>query len=278
MSEEEEKEKASLEFHGNRAVSPDLDSSLQDLFTETHHQQTMGDQKWGQKEDQNFDYMFKILIIGNSSVGKTSFLFRYADDSFTSAFVSTVGIDFKVKTVFRQNKRVKLQIWVCIRLTGNSFSHLFIDSLFTRHCLQDTAGQERYRTITTAYYRGAMGFILMYDVTNEESFNSVQDWVTQIKTYSWDNAQVILVGNKCDCQEERVVSFERGRQLADQLGLEFFETSAKENVNVKAVFERLVDVICERMAETLDSDMRPGVPGGTRLTDNTNQPSGQCQC
>lgn len=101
--------------------------------------------------DQNFDYMFKILIIGNSSVGKTSFLFRYADDSFTSAFVSTVGIDFKVKTVFRQDKRVKLQIW-------------------------DTAGQERYRTITTAYYRGAMGFILMYDVTNEESFNSVQDW------------------------------------------------------------------------------------------------------
>jgi len=113
---------------------------------------TQADGKW-QKDaaDQNFDYMFKLLIIGNSSVGKTSFLFRYADDSFTSAFVSTVGIDFKVKTVFRNEKRVKLQIW-------------------------DTAGQERYRTITTAYYRGAMGFILMYDVTNEESFNAVQDW------------------------------------------------------------------------------------------------------
>ena len=121
--------------------------------------------------DQNFDYMFKLLIIGKSSVGKTSLLFRYVDDSFTSAFVSTVGIDFKVKTVFRHDKRVKLQIW-------------------------DTAGQERYRTITSrkllffplspvlfifsldlaAYYRGAMGFILMYDITNEESFNAVQDW------------------------------------------------------------------------------------------------------
>uniref|UniRef100_A0A3P8NFJ0 small monomeric GTPase n=1 Tax=Astatotilapia calliptera TaxID=8154 RepID=A0A3P8NFJ0_ASTCA len=100
--------------------------------------------------DQNFDYMFKLLIIGNSSVGKTSFLFRYADDSFTSAFVSTVGIDFKVKTVFRNDKRIKLQIW-------------------------DTAGQERYRTITTAYYRGAMGFLLMYDITNQDSFNAVQD-------------------------------------------------------------------------------------------------------
>ncbi|XP_022107665.1 ras-related protein Rab-3C-like isoform X1 [Acanthaster planci] len=184
--------------------------------------------------DQNFDYMFKLLIIGNSSVGKTSFLFRYADDSFTSAFVSTVGIDFKVKTVFRSDKRVKLQIW-------------------------DTAGQERYRTITTAYYRGAMGFILMYDVTNEESFNSVQDWCTQIKTYSWDNAQVILVGNKCDMEDERVIATEKGKSLADQLGLEFFETSAKENINVKQTFERLVDIICDKMSESIDTDqsMRP---------------------
>nr|ACO10915.1 Ras-related protein Rab-3 [Caligus rogercresseyi] len=203
--------------------------------------------------DQNFDYMFKLLIIGNSSVGKTSFLFRYADDSFTSAFVSTVGIDFKVKTVFRQDKRVKLQIW-------------------------DTAGQERYRTITTAYYRGAMGFILMYDVTNEDSFNHVHDWCTQIKTYSWDNAQVILVGNKCDMEDERVISFERGKQLADSLGLEFFETSAKENINVRAVFERLVDIICDKMSESLDSD--PSILNankGARL--DSAQPSNvNCNC
>ncbi|KAJ0059014.1 hypothetical protein NL108_007311, partial [Boleophthalmus pectinirostris] len=81
----------------------------------------------------------------------------------------------------------------------------------------DTAGQERYRTITTAYYRGAMGFILMYDITNDDSFNAVQDWSTQIKTYSWDNAQVLLVGNKCDMEDERVVAADRGRQLSDQL-------------------------------------------------------------
>ncbi|VDK67132.1 unnamed protein product [Litomosoides sigmodontis] len=205
--------------------------------------------------DQNFDYMFKLLIIGNSSVGKTSFLFRYCDDSFTSAFVSTVGIDFKVKTVFRGDKRVKLQIW-------------------------DTAGQERYRTITTAYYRGAMGFILMYDITNEESFNSVQDWCTQIKTYSWENAQVVLVGNKCDMDDERVVSCERGKQLADQLGLEFFETSAKENINVKAVFEKLVEIICDKMAESLDSDPAATHPKGHRLDAPSMQkpPSSQCNC
>ncbi|GIY10610.1 ras-related protein Rab-3 [Caerostris darwini] len=214
-----------------------------------------GQDRW-QKDaaDQNFDYMFKILIIGNSSVGKTSFLFRYAEDAFTSAFVSTVGIDFKVKTVFRQDKRVKLQIW-------------------------DTAGQERYRTITTAYYRGAMGFILMYDVTNEESFNSVRDWVTQIKTYSWDNAQVVLVGNKCDMEDERVVSTERGKQLSDQLGLEFFETSAKENLNVKVVFERLVDIICDKMSESLDSDPTLVVSSkGTRLNEHTSPSNANCQC
>ncbi|VDK41616.1 unnamed protein product [Taenia asiatica] len=200
--------------------------------------------------DQNFDYMFKILIIGNSSVGKTSFLVRYAEDSFTSAFVSTVGIDFKVKTVFRQDKRVKLQIW-------------------------DTAGQERYRTITTAYYRGALGFILMYDITNEDSFNAVRDWVTQIKTYSWDNAQVVLVGNKSDLAGERQITTERGRALADTLGksidlnrhigLKFFETSAKDNVNVKAVFDLMVDIILEKMAETSDQDgamAGSNAPGG----------------
>lgn len=91
-----------------------------------------------------------------------------------------------------------------------------------------------------------MGFILMYDITNEESFNSVQDWVTQIKNYSWDNAQVILVGNKCDMEEERVISSEKGKQLAEQLGVRFFETSAKENINVKVcdLFEKLFNLIC----------------------------------
>ncbi|KAM9392901.1 RAB3D, member RAS oncogene family, b [Pholidichthys leucotaenia] len=204
--------------------------------------------------DQNFDYMFKLLIIGNSSVGKTSFLFRYADDSFTSAFVSTVGIDFKVKTVFRNDKRIKLQIW-------------------------DTAGQERYRTITTAYYRGAMGFLLMYDVTNQESFNAVQDWATQIKTYSWDNAQVILVGNKCDLEDDRLIPTEDGQRLAEELGFQFFEASAKDNINVKQVFERLVDVICEKMNESMEGDAtllnsyrNPG------LKDSPPESQGGCAC
>ncbi|KAK1800820.1 hypothetical protein P4O66_006004 [Electrophorus voltai] len=324
-----------------------------------------------QKEsgDQNFDYMFKLLIIGNSSVGKTSFLFRYADDSFTSAFVSTVGIDFKVKTVYKNDKRIKLQVWVSGRrglqvwvsgrrglqvwvsgcrglqvwvsgcrglqvwvrgrrglqvwvsgrrglqvwVSGRRGLQVWIIHIRSKSsapdlwllpvampnfhdlikimcacvwgggwaCLQDTAGQERYRTITTAYYRGAMGFILMYDITNEESFGAVQDWSTQIKTYSWDNAQVILAGNKCDMEEERIVSAESGRLLAEQLGFEFFETSAKDNVNVKQTFERLVDIICDKMSETLETDpaVTTGTQGNARLTDNPpplQQPN--CTC
>ena len=206
--------------------------------------------------DQNFDYMFKLLIIGNSSVGKTSFLFRYSDDSFTSAFVSTVGIDFKVQTVFRNDKRIKLQIW-------------------------DTAGQERYRTITTAYYRGAMGFILMYDITNEESYKAVADWAGQVKTYSWDNTQVVLVGNKCDMEEERVVTYEQGKNLADSLGFNFFEASAKDNINVRSSFDKLVDVISEKMTDTIDGDpslVGGSKPGVTNLSSNPNQKSGGCGC
>ncbi|RVE76327.1 hypothetical protein OJAV_G00008230 [Oryzias javanicus] len=204
--------------------------------------------------DQNFDYMFKLLIIGNSSVGKTSFLFRFADDSFTSAFVSTVGIDFKVKTIYRNNKRVKLQIW-------------------------DTAGQERYRTITTAYYRGAMGFLLMYDITSQESFCAVQDWATQIKTYSWDSAQVVLVGNKLDLEEDRQVPTQDGQRIATELGFQFFEASAKDNINVKQVFDRLVDVICEKMNQSFNGDASPSVSQkGDGLQEQPPQSQGGCAC
>ncbi|RZC33982.1 Ras domain containing protein [Asbolus verrucosus] len=105
--------------------------------------------------------------------------------------------------------------------------------------------------------------------------------VTQIKTYSWDNAQVILVGNKCDMEDERVISFERGKQLAEQLGVEFFETSAKENINVKAVFERLVDIICDKMSDSLDTDptLMSGGAKGQRLTDAPQGPqAANCNC
>ncbi|KFP00933.1 Ras-related protein Rab-3C [Calypte anna] len=202
------------------------------------------DARYRQKDtsDQNFDYMFKLLIIGNSSVGKTSFLFRYADDTFTQAFVSTVGIDFKVKTVYRNDKRVKLQIW-------------------------DTAGQERYRTITTAYYRGAMGFILMYDITSEDSFNAVQDWY-EISYYCLFSKPFSSVSI------DFLIIF-----FFPLTGFDYFEASAKENINVRQVFERLVDIICEKMSESIESDSSRGTSGRSmRLTDNPPPSQQNCSC
>ncbi|UJR32712.1 hypothetical protein I4U23_020171 [Adineta vaga] len=183
--------------------------------------------------NQKVDYVCKLLIIGNSSVGKTSLLFRYTDNTFSSAFITTLGVDFKSKILVRHDKCMKLQIW-------------------------DTAGQERHRSSTTVYYRGALGFILVYDITNEESFRAVKDWVSQIETYSYEKPAVILIGNKCDMTQERVVPTEHGKKLADELGLEFFEISVKDNVNVQTVFEKLADVILEKISQTSGESIDTG--------------------
>jgi len=200
--------------------------------------------------DMNFDCMFKILLIGNSGVGKTSFLLQYCDNKFNPAFVSTVGIDFKVKTVVTQDKkRIKLQVW-------------------------DTAGQERYKIITTQYYRHAMGFLVMYDITNETSFLDVRNWLGQVQQHSFGTAQIILVGNKSDLEDQRVVPVQRGKDLADELGYEFFEASAKTASEVQNTFTALVSAICMQMSETVNTfgDTTGTVP----FSNNKVEPS--CSC
>jgi Ras-related protein Rab-8A len=169
-------------------------------------------------EKQPHDLLMKFLLIGDSGVGKSCLLLRYADDSFTPTFITTIGIDFKVKYVDHAGKRVKLQIW-------------------------DTAGQERFRTITTAYYRGAMGILLVYDVAEETSFNNVRNWMQNIRKYAPANVRMILVGNKCDIVDKKQVDVERGQKLANEFNIPFVETSAKTGVNVEKVFDKLVSEI-----------------------------------
>ncbi|KAK4231360.1 ATP synthase regulation protein NCA2-domain-containing protein [Podospora fimiseda] len=150
----------------------------------------------------------------------------YADeDSFTPSFITTIGIDFKIRTIELDGKRVKLQIW-------------------------DTAGQERFRTITTAYYRGAMGILLVYDVTDERSFNNIRTWFANVEQHATEGVNKILIGNKCDWEEKRVVSTERGQALADELGIPFLEVSAKTNENIEKAFYSLAADIKKRIIDT----------------------------
>ena len=184
-----------------------------------------------------YDYLFKILIIGESGVGKTCLLLRFTEDSFTTTFLTTIGIDFKIKIINLEDKLIKLQIW-------------------------DTAGQERFRTITKTYYKGAHGIILTYDVTDQDSFKNIRNWIKQIEANAQGNVKRVLVGNKCD-KPDRVVTEEEGKKLADDYSMSFFETSAKTNQNVSEVFNYLTKEILK------SNDLKEGKGGQTLDKDKT---------
>jgi len=169
-----------------------------------------------------YDMQIKLLMIGDSGVGKTCLLLRYANDSFSPTFITTIGIDFKIKNVEIDGKRIKLQIW-------------------------DTAGQERFRTITTSYFRGAQGILLVYDVTDRRSFESIRNWVSQIQQHADVHVNKILVGNKCDMLDEKVVSTEEGQKLAKEFGIDFWEASAKNDINVEQSFISIARAVKNRL-------------------------------
>jgi len=159
----------------------------------------------------DYDYLFKLVLIGDSGVGKSCLLLRFADDNFTDSYISTIGVDFRFRTINIENKTVKLQIW-------------------------DTAGQERFRTITSAYYRGADGIIMVYDVTSSESFDHVEEWLSEVDRYANENTSKLLVGNKADLIEEKQVPEDTAQRFAEKLSIPFLETSAKTATNVDAAF------------------------------------------
>eukprot|EP01116_Phalansterium_solitarium_P005956 TRINITY_DN1827_c0_g1_i4.p1 TRINITY_DN1827_c0_g1~~TRINITY_DN1827_c0_g1_i4.p1 ORF type:complete len:212 (-),score=77.76 TRINITY_DN1827_c0_g1_i4:992-1627(-) len=176
----------------------------------------------GDSKQVNYDYLIKLLLIGDSGVGKSCLLLRFSDDSFTPSFITTIGIDFKIRTLLIDNKKIKLQIW-------------------------DTAGQERFRTITTAYYRGAMGILLVYDVTDDKSFNNIRNWVRNIDQHASENVARILIGNKADLVDKKLIETARGKQLADEFHMKFLETSAKNSTNVDEAFVTLARDIKKRL-------------------------------
>ena len=164
--------------------------------------------------DQDYEFIFKVLLLGNSNVGKSSLFLRFVDDIWNDTFVPTIGVDFKIKTFEIDSKKIKMQIW-------------------------DTAGQERFKNIIASYYRGAHGILLLYDVTDKDSFKNLSNWLIEIEKNASKNVLRLLIGNKCDLEEKRVISFNQGKEFADTYGLKFIETSAKKNLNVNEAFETL---------------------------------------
>jgi len=174
-----------------------------------------------------YDYLFKLLLIGDSGVGKSCLLLRFADDSYTDSYISTIGVDFKIRTVDLDGKKVKLQIW-------------------------DTAGQERFRTITSSYYRGAHGIIIVYDITDTESFANVKQWLFEIGRFASESVCKLLVGNKCDLQHKRTVPYEKAKAFADELNIPFLEASAKNATNVEPPFLTMASEIKKKCKSNPD--------------------------
>ena len=165
------------------------------------------------------EYVYKVLLLGDTTVGKTCFLLKYTDKTFQDIHMATIGLDYRLKSMkLKSGKNIKLQIW-------------------------DTAGQDRFRAITKNYYKGSHGIILIYDVTNVQTFENVKQWVSQIREEASANVIIYIAGNKIDMEEERKVNKEEGEKLAEELGFPFVETSAKSGININETFEDLVERI-----------------------------------
>jgi Ras-related protein Rab-1A len=203
-----------------------------------------------------YDYLFKLLLIGDSGVGKSCLLLRFADTTYTDSYISTIGVDFKIRTLEIDGKTVKLQIW-------------------------DTAGQERFRTITSSYYRGAHGIIVVYDVTDKVSFNNVKQWLGEIDRYACQSVNKLLVGNKADLVEKKVVDYNEAKEFAEGLQISFLETSAKSAQNVEEAFMTMTRQIKERVSRGVDNPAKG--PGGVDISRGTQKVKGgkgggKCNC
>ena len=173
-------------------------------------------------KNKDYDYIFKLVLIGDTCVGKSCILVRFSDDIFDDNYVTTIGVDFRFKTMVVKNKVVKIQIW-------------------------DTAGQERYRSITTAYYRGAAAIIICCDCTNEESFNNIKNWVEEIGKYTdKDAVDKMVFMNKCDLTEDRCIKKEDIDKFQKENGIKVLEVSAKTGEGIDKGFEYIIEKLIDK--------------------------------
>ena len=182
-------------------------------------------------DSENYEQLYKIIIVGDSGVGKSNILGRYINNIFKQDTKSTVGVEFASKKIKANGVNIKLQIW-------------------------DTAGQERYRSITSAYYRGSKGCFIVYDISSLQTFESVEKWYEEVLKSGEKDISVILIGNKCDLENERKVTVEMGENKARNLNCPFFETSALNNIHIEDVFQSIAENIYNRCKneKNLDDD------------------------
>ena len=172
----------------------------------------------------NFDYLLKYIIIGDAAVGKSNLLLRYVHGQFKPEYQLTIGVEFGAKNINISSKVFRIQIW-------------------------DTAGQENFRSITRAYYKNSVCALVVYDISSRDSFNNITSWIEDCKNQSPKTIFMVLVGNKCDLEDKRQVSFEEGKELADKNELLFFESSAKDGINVDEIFENSAKEIAKKIEQ-----------------------------
>jgi Ras-related protein Rab-11A len=189
------------------------------------------------KPDDDYDYLFKVVLIGDSGVGKSNLLSRFTRNEFCLESKSTIGVEFATRSIQVDGKTIKAQIW-------------------------DTAGQERYRAITSAYYRGAVGALLVYDITKNVTFENVERWLKELRDHADANIVIMLVGNKSDLRHLRSVQTDDAQQFCEKEGLSFIETSALESTNVELAFQRILTEIYHIVSKkSLANEDNPNKPG-----------------
>ena len=180
-------------------------------------------------EEEAVDVMFKVVLVGDSGVGKTNILSKYIKNEFHEDSKSTIGVEFGSKQLKIEGHKIKAQIW-------------------------DTAGQEKYKAITSAYYKGAQGAFVVYDITRKETFNSVDRWINDLKTSADKNLTIIMIGNKCDLEDQRQVSADQGEEKGKSYDVAFMETSAFSGENIDKAFGNLINEIYKKCYEEMTAD------------------------
>ena len=178
----------------------------------------------------DYDYIFKIVLIGDTCVGKSCILVRFSDDVFNENYVTTIGVDFRFKTMIVKNKIAKIQIW-------------------------DTAGQERYRSITTAYYRGAAAIIICCDSTNKDSFYNLNNWIDEISKYTDKEVDKLILMNKCDLVDDRQIDKSEMAKFEKENGIKIMEVSAKTGNGIDKAFEYIIEKLIDKNEKKTDNTM-----------------------